>query len=143
MISKQRIATMLFEVGQAVGVYLSDDRIETYYQKLRSFHPIPLNRAVETIIDTWDNPARFPPLGVFVSKVRHFSGEGTPNAIARYRQPAPEKPKSPEQQKREYEAITRYVEMDDNEYWDLVLEISRKRDQQQRPQLSEVSSQGA
>lgn len=137
MISKKRIVDMLLEVGQAVGVYLSDDRIETYYQKLRGFHPVPLNRAVETIIDSWENPARFPPLGVFVSKARHFSGEGTPNAIARYRRPVPETKKSAEQRRQEYEAITRYVDMDDQEYWDLVLEISRKHEQQ--PSVSDVS----
>jgi hypothetical protein len=76
MISKKRIISMLLEVGRAVGTYLEEDRVEMYYEKLGRYHPEPLEWAVQSIIDTWDNPARFPPLGVFITKVRAFTGEG-------------------------------------------------------------------
>lgn len=127
MISKDRIVAMLLELGQAIGVYLSEDRVEIYYQKLRGFHPEPLSRAIESIIDSWENPNRFPPVGVIISKTRQFSGEGTPNAIGRYVRPAPPKPETEERSRRAYEALKRYVDMDETEYWDLVLRMAQKR----------------
>lgn len=129
MISKARIVEMLLQVGQAVGVYLSEDRIELYYQKLRNFHPVPLSKAVDAVIDTWEHPNRFPPVGTFVSKARAFSGEGTPNALGRYVRPAPQREEDAERTRRAYEALERFVEMDDAEYWDLVLRLSREKEQ--------------
>jgi len=126
MITKDILLSWIVEVGNATGTPLSNSRVQTYYEKLKDLPYEAVRQAKDSIIDTWESPNHFPPVGVFVKKAKDFAGYGNPNAYSNSdpNTAAPKKadPKIVQALKDQ----EKWLKMDGNQYMDMLIKRQKE-----------------